>query len=124
MSEKKIAEKMYLKTAKSLAILNGEAHPSMVAQLPSELVVGGDGPAEVVLMFALNQKELEKWFPLALSRLGEKGSLWVAFLKQSASKATDLSRDSISSYAKDLGITGVATISMDLDWSALRLKRL
>ncbi|MES2324864.1 MAG: DUF3052 domain-containing protein [Pseudomonadota bacterium] len=124
MSEKMIAEKMYLKTAKSLAILNGEVHPSMVAQLPSELLVGDEQQAEVVLMFALNQKELEKWFPLALARLGEKGSLWVAFLKQSAAKATDISRESISSYARDQGVTGVATISVDLDWSALRLKRL
>ncbi len=96
----------------------------MVAQLPSELLVADEQPAEVVLMFALNQKELEKWFPLALARLGDKGSLWVAFLKQSASKATDISRESISSYARDQGVTGVATISVDLDWSALRLKRL
>ena len=124
MSEKMIAEKMYLKNVKSLAILNGAVHPSMVAQLPAELVVGDEEAADVVLMFALNQKELEQWFPVALSRLGDKGSLWVAFLKQSASKATDISRESINSYARDQGVTGVATMSVDLDWSALRLKRL
>ena len=124
MSEKTIADKMYLKNAKSLAILNGAAHPRVVEQLPQSLVVDADTPADIVLMFALNRDQLEKFMPEALARLGEKGSLWIAYLKQTASKATDINRDNISTYAKENGVTGVAMISMDSDWSALRLKRL
>ena len=124
MSEKTIADKMYLKNAKSLAVLNATAHPRVVEQLPQSLVVEGDAPAEVVVLFALNRDQLEKFLPEALARLGEKGSLWIAYLKQTASKATDINRDSINAYAKENGVTGVAMISMDSDWSALRLKRL
>ena len=124
MSEKTIADKMYLKNAKSLAILNGAVHPRLVEQLPQSLVVDDDTPADVVLMFALNRDELVNLLPQALTRLGEKGSLWIAYLKQAASKATDINRDSINAYAKENGVTGVAMISMDIDWSALRLKRL
>lgn len=124
MSEKTIADKMYLKNAKSLAVLNATAHPRVVEQLPQSLVVEGDAPADVVLLFALNRDQLEKFLPEALARLGEKGSLWIAYLKQTASKATDINRDSINAYAKENGVTGVAMISMDSDWSALRLKRL
>lgn len=124
MSEKTIADKMYLKTAKSMAVLNATAHPRVVEQLPQSLVVEGDAPADVVLLFALNRDQLEKFLPEALARLGEKGSLWIAYLKQTASKATDINRDSINAYAKENGVTGVAMISMDSDWSALRLKRL
>jgi hypothetical protein len=124
MSDKTIADKMYLKTARSLAILNGAVHPGVVAQLPPELIVDGDEPADVVLLFALNQKELDQWFPVALRRLGEKGSLWIAYLKHSAPKATDIDRDSIDAYGKERGVTGVALISVDADWSAVRLKRL
>ena len=54
----------------------------------------------------------------------EKGSLWIAYLKQSASKATDIHRDTIDAYAQQHGATAVAIISVDLDWSALRLKRM
>lgn len=122
MADKTIADKLYLKTAKSLAVFNGAAHPAMAAQLPRELIVEGDGKADVVLVFALNQKELDLWWPRALERLGEKGSLWIAFLKHSAPKATDIDRDSIDAYAKERGVTGVALISMDADWSAVRLK--
>jgi hypothetical protein len=124
MSEKTIADKMYLKNAKSLAILNGTANPRVVEQLPQSLVVAEDTQADVVLLFALNRDQLVKLLPEALTRLGDKGSLWIAYLKQTASKATDINRDSINAYAKENGVTGVAMISMDSDWSALRLKRM
>lgn len=124
MSEKTIADKMFLRTAKSMLILNGNVHPGMVSQMPPNLIKNDQDQADVVLMFAMNQKELEQYFPIAKERLGEKGSLWVAYLKQTASKATDIHRDSISAYAKEQGITSVAIISVDGDWSALRMKRI
>jgi hypothetical protein len=123
MNEKTVADKMFLRNAKSMAVLNGGAHPGMVAQMPANLMKD-EGPVDVVLMFALNQKELEQYFPIAKERLGDKGSLWIAYLKQTASKATDINRDTINAYAKDNGITGVAMISIDGDWSGLRLKRI
>jgi hypothetical protein len=124
MSEKTIADKMFLKTVKSIVILNGGVHPGLVAQMPANLVKPDQDKADVVLMFALNRKELEQYFPIAKARMGDKGSLWVAYLKQTASKATDINRDSINDYAKANGITGVAMISIDGDWSALRMKRI
>lgn len=128
MSEKTIADKMFLRTAKSMLILNGSVHPGMVAQMPPNLIKSDQGKADdrvdVVLLFAMNRKELEQYFPTAKERMGDKGSLWVAYLKQTASKATDINRDSINAYAKENGITGVAMISIDGDWSALRMKRI
>jgi hypothetical protein len=124
MSEKTIVDKMFLKNARSMAVLNGAVHPAVVDQLPAALLDNGDGPVDVVLMFVLNQKELDKYLPLAKERLDERGSLWIAYLKGTASKATDINRDTINAYAKQRGITGVAMISIDGDWSALRLKRL
>jgi hypothetical protein len=128
MSEKTIADKMFLRTAKSMLILNGGVHPGMVSQMPPNLIKNDQGKADdrvdVVLLFAMNRKELEQYFPTARERMGDKGSLWVAYLKHTASKATDINRDSINAYAKENGITGVAMISIDGDWSALRMKRI
>ena len=124
MSDKTIADKMFLKNAKSMLVINGKAHPALVAQLPAELIKEEDDAVDVVLLLALNQKELAVFLPQALARLNEKGSLWIAFLKQSASKATDLDRDNINAYVQQHGATSVAMISVDLDWSALRLKRM
>jgi hypothetical protein len=123
MNEKTVADKMFLRTAKSMLILNGGVHPGVVTQMPKGIQVD-EGPADVVLMFALNRKELEEYFPVAKASLGEKGSLWIAYLKQTASKATDINRDSINAFAKENGITAVAMISIDGDWSGLRLKRI
>lgn len=124
MSEKTVADKMFLRNAKSMLILNGAVHPGVVAQMPAELIKNDDGPADVVLMFCMHQADLEKYLPVAKERLGEKGSLWIAYLKATASKATDINRDTINAYAKENGITAVAIISIDGDWSALRLKRI
>jgi hypothetical protein len=124
MSEKTIADKMFLRTAKSMLILNGNVHPGMVAQMPPNLIKNDQERVDVALLFAMNRKELEQYFPIAKERMGDKGSLWVAYLKQTASKATDINRDAINAYAKENGITGVAMISVDGDWSALRMKRI
>ena len=124
MSEKTIADKMFLRTAKSMQILNGTVHPGLVSQMPANLINNDRDKVDVVLLFAMNRKELEQYFPIAKERMGDKGSLWVAYLKQTASKATDINRDSINAYAKENGITGVAMISIDGDWSALRMKRI
>ena len=115
---------MFLRNAKSMQIMNGGVHPTVVAQFPQELIKEGDGPFDVIMMFCMNRKDLEQYLPQAKERLSDKGSLWIAYLKQTASKATDINRDTINAYGKENGVTGVAMISIDSDWSALRLKRL
>jgi hypothetical protein len=123
MNEKTVADKMFLRTAKSMTILNGGVNPGVVSQMPTN-IQADKGPADVVLLFAMNRKELEQYLPAAKEALGEKGSLWIAYLKQTASKATDINRDSINAYLKENGITAVAMISIDGDWSGLRAKRI
>lgn len=124
MTEKNVADKMLLRSAKSMLILNGEANPQVAGQMPAALLNQNEGPYDVVMMFCQHRKDLEHYFPIALEKMGSKGTLWIAYLKQSASKATDIHRDSINDYAKEHGVTAVAIISVDGDWSALRLKRI
>ena len=124
MSEKTVADRMFLRNAKSMLVLNGGVHPSVVSQFPQELIKEGDGPFDVIMIFCMNRKDLEHYLPTARERLGDKGSLWIAYLKQTASKATDINRDSINEFLKENGITAVAMISIDGDWSAMRAKRI
>ena len=124
MNEKTVADKMFLRTAKSMLVLNGQANPTVAAQMPADIIKQGDGPFDVILMFCMGQNDLEHYLPLAKQQLNATGSLWIAYLKQTASKATDINRDSINAYAREHGITGVAMISIDGAWSALRLKRI
>jgi hypothetical protein len=48
--------------------------------------------------------------------------LWVTYHKGTSKVKTDINRDTINAYASTLGMQGVAIISIDDDWSALRLK--
>ncbi len=122
MTSKSVTEKMYLKNAKSMAVLNGVANPEVVAALPPALLEQGGEAAEVVLLFTRDRAELEHFFPLAAARLAERGALWIAYRKASTGQ-TNLNRDIINAYATERGITAVAIIALDEQWSALRLKR-
>jgi hypothetical protein len=46
----------------------------------------------------------------------------VAYVKGSSKLRSDLHRDTIREYGESIGLTSVAMISIDEDWSALRLK--
>ena len=46
----------------------------------------------------------------------------ITYHKGTSKTKTDINRDSINTYAQTIGLVGVAMISIDDDWSALRLK--
>jgi hypothetical protein len=54
--------------------------------------------------------------------LNAKGLLWVTYPKGTSRIKADINRDSINDFAKSIGLQGVAMISVDDTWSALRLK--
>jgi len=123
MTDKTIADKMYAKNASAIAVLNADArHAALVAQLPAQLIVGDGKPADLILLFAHSQQELENLLPQAQARLMDKGVLWVAYVKGTSKTKADLHRDTIRVHAETLGLDSVAIISMDDSWSALRLK--
>lgn len=124
MPEKTIADKLYVKNAASIAVLNaGPANALVTSQLPPEKLVA-DGPADLVLLFARSQAELEALLPGAKARLAPKGALWVGYVKGTSKERGDLHRDTIGAFAATIGLDTVAIMSIDADWSALRLKAL
>jgi hypothetical protein len=123
MSEKNIAEKMFVKNATSIAVLNaGPGNADLVAALPAGRVAAADEPADFVLMFANNRRELDTFLPQAKALLLPKGALWVAYVKGTSKHASDVQRDTIRTYAETIGLTSVSLVAVDEHWSALRLK--
>lgn len=124
VSEKTIAEKMYVHKASSVAVLNGEAGDrALLAALPAGKFAAAGTPAELVLLFATNRHDLETLLPQAQQRMAPKAALWVAYLKGTSKRKTDIHRDTIRDYAATLGLDSVAIVAIDDDWSALRLKQ-
>ncbi|MBB5367835.1 MULTISPECIES: DUF3052 domain-containing protein [unclassified Janthinobacterium] len=124
MPEKTVLEKMYVKNALALAVLNdGGEHAALLAQLPQERRVPEGERADWLLLFARSRFELEAYLPQAQARLMPGGAVWVAYRKGGIKAGSDIDRDAIRDYAHSLGLDSVAMIAIDLEWSALRLKQ-
>ncbi|MCC7598410.1 DUF3052 family protein [Janthinobacterium sp. FW305-129] len=124
MPEKTVAEKMYVKNAKALAVLNdcGE-HAALLAQLPAERRASEGERADWLLLFARSRTELEQFLPAAQARLAPGGTVWVAYRKGGIKAGSDIHRDAIRDFAQSVGLDSVAMVAIDSEWSALRLKQ-
>ncbi|WP_426053488.1 DUF3052 family protein [Janthinobacterium sp. PSPC2-1] len=124
MPDKTAFEKMVVKNAKALAVLNdGGEHGELLAQLPAERRVSEGERADWILLFARSRAELERFLPMAQARLAPGGAVWVAYRKGGAKAGSDIHRDDIRSFAQTVGLDSVAMVSIDGEWSALRLKQ-
>ena len=124
MPDKTAVDKMYVKNATALAVLNDDGeHGQLLAQLPAERVVREGDNADWILLFARSRAELEQFLPAAQARLAPGGALWVAYRKGGVKAGSDIHRDDIRLYAQESGLDSVAMVAIDAGWSALRLKQ-
>jgi hypothetical protein len=123
MSEKTVAQKLFVKNAGAIAVINADAgQAALLAELPAALMAGDGQAADLIVLFVNGRQELEDLLPAAKTRLLPKGALWVAYRKGGAKR--EIHRDSIAAHAETIGLEPVAIISLDADWSCLRLKPL
>lgn len=124
VTEKTIAEKMYIHKAASIAVLNGEAgNAALLAALPPNKIAAAEASADMVVLFAASQRELETLLPQAKQRMAPTAALWVAYPKGGANGKADLHRDTIRAHGATIGLDSVAIVAIDDAWSALRLKQ-
>ena len=124
MPDKTAFDKMVVKNAKNLAVLNdGGEHAALLAQLPAERRVSEGESADWILLFVRSRAELERYLPAAQARLAPGGALWVAYRKGGVKAGSDIHRDDLRHFAQTVGLDSVAIIAIDAGWSALRLKQ-
>jgi hypothetical protein len=126
MPEKSLLEKLQIKKGRSVLFLNPPPDYSFALGEVSTnikfLQAKRGGLANVIQLFVKTSKELENTLPGLQEKLAPGGILWVTYHKGTCDIQTDLNRDRIREYAGQLGWKAVAIISVDQDWSALRLK--
>lgn len=125
MPDKSVAEKLFLKPGGSLFLVKAPANAkSLIGSWPTGTKLVGDASsvADVIILFARDRKELEANLGKLKKRLNPQGALWVAYAKGTSKQKADINRDSIREYAATIGLSAVSLISIDADWSCLRLK--
>jgi hypothetical protein len=126
VSDKSVADKLGIKAGKSVLIVNEPAayRKTLGALNPAAVVATTAGqPVDIIQVFIENRQQLEKQLPQLKKQLKSGGALWVSYYKGTSKIKTDINRDSIAAYALTIGLEGVAIISVDDDWSSLRLKQ-
>jgi len=125
MSNRTVAQKLFIKEGHRVLFVGApEGYQDLLGPLPSQVTLLKElqAPIDVIQVFVASREELEVQLPTLKQALAPKGMLWVAYHKGSSKVKTDINRDSIAAYARSIGLEAVAIISVDDDWSALRLK--
>ncbi len=126
MSEKTVLEKLQSKAGRTLLLYGAPEHYlASVAEVPEGAAVTSElQPAFILQMFIRSQAELESALEKIAHLVLPGGMLWVTYPKLTSRLKGDIHRDTINAYAQRIGWIGIAIVSIDDEWSALRLKRL
>lgn len=81
-----------------------------------------EGIFDLVHLFVKNSKELNRLAPTALKAVKYDGLLWISYPKRSSKVETDLTRDIGWEIIDRAGLEGVANVSINEVWSALRFR--
>jgi len=125
MAGSELIKKLLLKPGQKAAIFNPPAeHLGGLGPLPEglELVARPSGPLDFVQLFVKDKAGFDKFVPKALGSLKDDGIFWVSYPKGSAKVKTDLNRDILWKLMEKRGFEGVAMVSIDETWSAMRFR--
>lgn len=121
MSDKPVAERLQVKGMRKLAVIDPPAGlDALVGALQARAPTN---EADVVLLFVADKANLASSLAANLPAIATDAIVWIAYPKLTSKLAADLNRDIAHALAPSHGLTTVAQIAIDTDWSALRFKR-
>lgn len=77
------------------------------------------GPADVIMLFAKSQAELEKRFTAARRAMAQGGKLWIVWPKQASGVVTDLTENAVRAFGLGQGMVDFKISAIDATWSGL-----
>lgn len=123
MSDKSVAEKLHIKPDKSVTFFNPpKNNDELLGGIDQDISISEGDPADILLAYIEDREQLERNLLALKASIKDNGALWIAYHKGTSEVDTDINRDSIAEYAQKNGLKGVAMISINENWSALRLK--
>jgi hypothetical protein len=125
MAESALVKKLLLKSGWKALVFNPPAgYVDGLKPLPEgvELVAKPSALLDFVHLFVKDKAGLGMFVPQVLRYLRDDGIFWISYPKGSAKVKTDLNRDILWKLMEKRGFEGVAMISIDETWSAMRFR--
>jgi len=121
-STQPLAKKLLIKPGNTIAPINAPRnYKALLGPLPDGAEVVARAPnsgASLVHLFITTTAELETQLPRARQAMAKGGGIWVSWKKGGK---TEVSRDTIRTAAEELGLDTVRAVSLDDEWSAIKL---
>lgn len=125
MAKSSLVKKLLIKTGYRLALINPpHGYREELGELPdgAQVVNKVDSSVDFVQIFVRNSLEFEKFVQPAIRTLKSDNLLWICYPKGSSKIETDLNRDVLWEKMKKLSFAGVAMVSVNDTWSAMRFR--
>lgn len=124
-STQSLAKKLLIKPGNTIAPINApKNYKQLLGALPDGAEIVARAPnsgASLVHLFVTTMAELETQLPRAQQAMAKGGGIWVSWQKKTSGRKSDVTRDTIMSFAPSLGLDSVRAVSIDEEWSALKL---
>lgn len=125
MAGSPLVKRLQIKPGQRMVVINPPTgYLEVLGPLPPgvELAETPDGTFDFVQVFVGSVADLERDAPTAIGALKRDGLLWISYPKRSSKVPTDLTRDVGWAATARAGLEGVAQVSIDDVWSALRFR--
>jgi CheY-like chemotaxis protein len=107
--------------SKVMTIASPDGFEEMLEPMPEGAEFVRTGTPDVLIVFTTTQAELELRFAKALSRVGEKTKLWMAWPKKTSGVQSDLNEDAVRNFGLGIGWVDYKVCAIDNTWSGLAL---
>ncbi|KTB48015.1 hypothetical protein DD509_02970 [Dehalogenimonas alkenigignens] len=117
-----LSKKMLIKSGFHGAVLS--APPGYIQRLGLMVETGFSGQTglDFIQAFIKEKNDLPSLVPAIVKALKPEGLLWLTYPKGTSKVDTDLNRDILWAEMANYGLAGVAIISIDDTWSAMRFR--
>ena len=128
MSQKSIREKLGIKPGYRVLLIDEPEGYLDLLNLSEgvELLHGSGKSIDLAQVFVKNMQGLTDKLPKLKKMMKKTGIIWVTYPKGASKLAKEenvnISRDIIWKYGDEIGLTGVAMVSIDETWSGFRMK--
>jgi hypothetical protein len=127
MADTPLTKRMLIKPGSRVLVVNApDGYLQKLEPLPENVTVQTERSStdsyDCVQVFTYHKADILKYGAAALEAVRPDGLLWFAYPKKTGSIKTDIHRDVGWESVRDAGWEGIAMISIDDTWSAMRYR--